>query len=106
MKIDHKRKGSTSQIAIEGELVIGELANAKVELLTALEKANTAHFDLSRISECDAAGLQFLLMAIAGLKARNAKFSVTQPSEAVSQVAMRAGLSAEVFGAAERRVRE
>ncbi len=103
MKISHSRKGSTSEIAIEGSLVIDELAQAKPKMLAALEKAREAKFDLGQVSECDAAGLQFLLMAFAGLTARKVKFSVAEPSEAVCQVIDHAGLLPRVLGTAEGR---
>lgn len=71
-----------SRLAIEGELTIYTAADSKPRLLDAL-KAPATEFDLSQVTEIDAAGLQLLLLAKREAHAAGIELNFTGHSGAV-----------------------
>lgn len=81
-KSENAATEAPSRLVLEGELTIYTAADSKPKLLQAL-KAPATEFDLSQVTEIDAAGLQLLLLAKREARAAGIELSLTGHSGAV-----------------------
>ncbi|MDR3435216.1 STAS domain-containing protein [Telmatospirillum sp.] len=97
MKITASQTDGVSSIKIEGDLVIGGVAEAKPELVAVLAQGGDVFLDLSEVGGCDTAGIQLLLMARISAKSRGGKISVIAQSPSFRTALERVGISARCF---------
>ena len=101
MKIIATQADGKTTITIDGDLLISAVAEAKEPLLAALATGRTIEVDLSKVGECDTAGLQLLLMARASARAQGQRFVATTQSATFRAAALRAGIPATCFESLE-----
>jgi ABC-type transporter Mla MlaB component len=80
----------------EGELLIQQIPALQGAVLQALDEGTT-HFDLSHITECDTAGMQFLVSLIKEGQLRNQPVVLDSPSLAVQEMARQIHLESLLF---------
>lgn len=88
-----------ARLVVEGPLCVYTAQENKRQWLEALAGADALALDLSRVEECDSAGLQLLLLAKRESRRLGKAFAVTACSEAVDDVLAFCNLQAE-FGLA------
>jgi anti-anti-sigma factor len=102
MKISTQRTDGKSVIRIEGDLLIGGVAEAKSDLAASMDGAPDILLDLGGLEDCDTAGLQLLLMARASARTQGKTFAVTARSTAFEAIVRRLGIADEDFQDQER----
>jgi anti-sigma B factor antagonist len=95
MQIHVSQADGRSVATIAGDLRIGSVADARLELLAMLATRNQIRLDVSGLGECDTAGLQLLLMACASARAKGQVFATTGQTPALRAALERAGIPAE-----------
>ncbi len=82
-----KNKSNSSVLKIEGEMTIYRAVELKQTLLDALNRPGESNeFNLSKVTELDAAGVQLLLYAKLAAQAKNKVLRLIEHSPAVVEV--------------------
>ena len=97
MEITTTQAQGTSIVKIEGDLLIGCVAQAKPTIVAAFAASDRVLLDLSNLAECDTAGIQLLLMARASARSQRKSLSVTAHSKSFQSTLERIGIPADVF---------
>jgi len=102
MKITTNQTDHKIIVKIEGDLLIGEVADAKPALVAALSAGEEVHLDLGATGECDTAGIQFLLMARASALAQGKRFATIAQSASFRAAIQRVGVPVACFDSQEK----
>jgi anti-sigma B factor antagonist len=86
MSVRINKRGTTCNVAIEGEMTIYTAREHKGELLEQLNASEELELDLSEVGEMDSAGLQILLLLKREADATGHKLSLVNHSQAVFEV--------------------
>ncbi|MGA7713054.1 MAG: STAS domain-containing protein [Rhizomicrobium sp.] len=97
MDITNTQVEDTSIVKIEGDLLIGCVAQAKPKIVAALAAGDKVLLDLGNLGECDTAGIQLLLMARASARSQSKSLFVTANSTSFLTTLERVGIPADVF---------
>ena len=97
MEITTTQAEGTSIVKIDGDLLIGCVAQAKPKIVAAFAASDKVLLDLSGLRECDTAGIQLLLMARASARFQAKNLSVTVHSKSFQPILERLGLPADTF---------
>lgn len=95
MSSKKKGKSKVALFKIEGALSVYEVGALRDELLRYLVENDGLDLDLSNVSECDAAGVQFLVSAQKTFDVAGKKLTLCEVSEAVKETASRTGIDSE-----------
>lgn len=98
MTITTTQADGITTLKVEGDLLIGGVADAKSAIIAALAAGGDIHLDLSEIGNSDTAGLQLLLMARASARTQGKRFETTSSSPTSFRAAVeRAGIPVACF---------
>ncbi len=86
-------KNGKAFVEIRGAMTVQEAAALGKDLLDCMEKNNSLELDLSKVDDCDTAGLQLLYSAGKTAKEKKKDFSVTTFSDKVKDAAGSIGLN-------------
>lgn len=89
---------SEGRLALSGELIIHDAAEAHKHLVAALDNPEITEIDASGIIEIDTSGVQLLLALARTATQRGRALSITAASEPVASALVAAGLSVEILG--------
>jgi anti-anti-sigma regulatory factor len=102
MKITTSQTDHAVIVKIEGDLLIGGLAQAKPTMVAALSAGEEIRLDLGATGECDTAGIQFLLMARASALAQGKRFATIAQSASFRTAILRIGVPVACFDSQEK----
>jgi anti-anti-sigma regulatory factor len=95
MSSKKKETKKLAQFKIEGVLSVYEVGSLRDELLGYLIENDGLELDLSKVSECDAAGIQFLISAQKTFDVAGKKLTLREVSGAVKETAIGTGIDFE-----------
>ena len=97
MRIRLTQADGRSILRIEGDLRIGDVADAKPQLSAALATGNQIQLDLGALGECDTAGIQLLLMTNASARVNGGRCATIAHTPAFRTALDRIGVPAGCF---------